>query len=247
MTEDVDEALRLAGRVRGWLTQDEARALFEAARGCTGRGVIVEIGSWKGKSTIFLARGSQLGAAVPVYAIDRHRSPRFEVFLRNIRRAGVSDLVRPIRARSQDAADDFREPVELLFVDGAHDEQLVRSDFDKWVPKVIEGGTVAFHDTTWHSGPRRVVGQRLYRSDSFSDVRFVKSSLTMGRKVARNTRADRTRARLQLGRKTAFWLVTLPAAKARHRLPRSLRRLGRRAIGLGGSRGGRRREDDPRT
>ncbi len=126
--------------------------------------------------------------------------------------------------------------MELLFVDGAHEESLVREDFDKWVPKVVEGGIVAFHDTTWHAGPRKVVGKRLYRSDSFSDVRFVKASTTIARKVAQNTRAERARARVQLARKTAFWLVTLPAEKVRRRLPPPLRRLGRRAVGLGGSR-----------
>lgn len=120
----------------------------------------------EGKSTICLARGSQLGVSVPVYAIDRHRSPRFEIFERSIQRAGVSDLVHPIRSRSQDAADDFREPVELLFVDGGHDEELVIEDFEKWVPKVVEDGIVAFHDTTWLAGPRRVVGRRVYRSRS---------------------------------------------------------------------------------
>ena len=236
VAEDLDETLRLAESIRGWLTRDEGEALFEAAKACTGRGVIVEIGSWRGKSTVCLARGSQAGAEIPVYSIDRHVPGRFEKFERNIRRAGVADLVRPIRSRSQDAADEFREPVELLFVDGAHDEALVREDFEKWVPKVVEGGIIAFHDTTWHAGPRKVVGEKLYRSRSFTDVRFVKASTTMARKVAQNTLADRARARVQLARKTAFWLVTVPAQKARHRLPEPLRQFGRRAIGLGGSR-----------
>jgi MMP 1-O-methyltransferase len=234
--DEFDETIRLAESIRGWLTRDEGEALFKAAKGCTGRGVIVEIGSWRGKSTICLARGSQAGASVPVYAIDRHVPGRFEKFERNVRRAGVADLVRPIRSRSQDAADDFREPIELLFVDGAHDEAGVREDFEKWVPKVVEGGIVAFHDTTWHAGPRKVVGQKLYRSRSFSDVRFVRASTTMARKVAENTRADRLRARAQLAHKTAFWLFTLPAQKIRHRLPEPLRRFGRRAVGLAGSR-----------
>ena len=133
--------------------------------------------------------------------------------------------------------------MELLFVDGAHDEELVNEDFDKWVPKVVMDGIVAFHDTTWHAGPRRVVGRRVYRSRTFKEVRFVRASLTIARKVESNTPADRIRARLQLAKKTAFWLVTAPVRRVRHRLPNGLRRLGRRAIGLGGSRGGRRRED----
>lgn len=71
----------------------------------------------------------------------------------------------------------------------------------------------------------------------------MKASLTIARKVESNTPADRMRARLQLAKKTAFWLITAPARRVRHRLPKGLRRLGRRAIGLDGSRGGQRRED----
>jgi predicted O-methyltransferase YrrM len=61
--------------VPGWLSDEEATALYELAKGCTGRGVIVEIGSFKGRSTICLGLGSQAGQGVPIYAIDagRHR------------------------------------------------------------------------------------------------------------------------------------------------------------------------------
>ena len=52
----------LIADVPGWLTDEEGEALFELARSCTGKGVIVEIGSWKGKSTVCLGLGSQSGA-----------------------------------------------------------------------------------------------------------------------------------------------------------------------------------------
>ncbi len=233
---DFEQVRRLIASVRGWLTDEEAELLFEAAKACTGRGVIVEIGSWRGKSTICLARGSRAGLGVPVYAVDLH-AKQFERFKRNLERAAIADLVHPIRARSQEAAHEFQEPVELLFVDGSHEEALVRQDFEKWVPKVIDGGLVAFHDTTWHAGPRRVVGRNLYRSHSFRDVRFVRASMSIGRKVARNSWADRARARVQLAKKTAFWLATLPAQKARWILPRPIRQPGRRLIGLPAAKG----------
>ena len=236
MPEDFEEVKRLIADVDGWLTVDEARMLYDAARACTGRGVIVEIGSWKGKSTIVLARGSRAGNGVPVYAVDPHADYRFGEFQANVERAGIGDLVRPIRSFSQAAADDFDEPIELLFVDGSHEEALVREDVEKWLPKVVEGGFVAFHDTTWHAGPRRVVGERVYRARDFRDVRFVLASTTTARKVAQNTAADRVRARLQLAKKTAFWLATWPVQKTRRRLPQGVKRLGRRLIGFSGTR-----------
>jgi predicted O-methyltransferase YrrM len=196
----------LIADVPGWLTDEEGEALYDLARACAGKGVIVEIGSWMGKSTICLGRGSLAGASVPIYAIDPHTDHRFGDFKANVDRAGITELVTPIASLSQPAADDFHEPIELLFVDGSHEYDLVLEDFEKWVPKVVDGGWVAFHDTTWTAGPRKVVGQAVYRSSRFKDARFVVGSTTVARKVDRNSFADRARNRYVLGVKTAFWL-----------------------------------------
>lgn len=230
MSEFARRVKPLIADVPGWLTDEEGEALFELARGCEGRGVIVEIGSWKGKSTICLGLGSQAGNALPIYAIDPHAKYRFGDFKNNIDRAGISDLVRPVPSLSQAAAAGFTEPIELLFVDGSHEEALVDEDFGKWIPKVVDGGWVAFHDTTWTPGPRRVVGRRVYRSRGFRDVRFVVGSMTVARKVARNTVSDRIRARYVLAVKTAFWLGTTVLKKQRRLVPKPVERLGRRVL-----------------
>jgi MMP 1-O-methyltransferase len=220
----------LIAEVPGWLTDEEGEALYDLARACTGAGVIVEIGSWKGKSTICLGRGSLAGAAVPIYAIDPHADYRFGDFKANVDRAGITDLVRPVTSLSQSAADEFQESIELLFVDGSHEYDLVLEDFEKWVPKVVDGGWVAFHDTTWTAGPRKVVGPAIYRSRRFKNARFVAGSTTIARKVERNTFADRVRNRYVLGVKTAFWLATTPLHKQRHLIPGPVERLGRRVL-----------------
>jgi predicted O-methyltransferase YrrM len=220
----------LIADVPGWLTDEEGEALYDLARACNGAGVIVEIGSWKGKSTICLGLGSKAGNSVPVYAIDPHADYRFGDFKTNVERAGIADLVRPVPALSQSAADDFGEPIELLFVDGSHEYALVLEDFEKWVPKVVQGGWVAFHDTTWTAGPRKVVGEAIYRSRRFKDVRFVVGSLTVARKVERNSFLDRTRNRYVLGVKTAFWLGSSAFKKQRGLLPKRVERLGRRLL-----------------
>ena len=192
--------------------------------------MIVEIGSWKGKSTICLGLGSRAGVSVPIYAVDPHADYRFGDFKTNIERAGIADLVRPIASLSQPAADDFDEPIELLFVDGSHEYDLVLEDFEKWVPKVVESGWVAFHDTTWTAGPRKVVGEAIYRSKRFKDLRFVVGSTTVARKVQRNSLADRARNRYVLGVKTAFWLGSSVLKKQRKLLPKPVERLGRRFL-----------------
>ena len=224
------EVKPLIADIPGWLTDEEGEALYELARTCRGDGAIVEIGSWKGKSTVCLGLGSRAGHSARIYAIDPHADHRFGDFKTNVERAGIAELVTPIASLSQAAADDFDEPIELLFVDGSHEYDLVLEDFEKWVPKVIDGGWVAFHDTTWTKGPRKVVGQAVYRSRRFSDVRFVVGSLTVARKVARNSLADRARSRYVLGVKTAFWLGSSVLKKQRRLLPKPVERLGRRML-----------------
>jgi hypothetical protein len=167
---------------------------------------------------------------VPIFAIDPHADYRFGDFKANVERAGIHDLVTPIASLSQSAADDFDEPIELLFVDGSHEYDLVLEDFEKWVPKVVDGGWVAFHDTTWTAGPRKVVGQAIYRGRGFKDVRFVVGSLTLARKVARNALPDRVRNRYVLGVKTAFWLSSSALKKQRRLLPKPVERFGRRLL-----------------
>jgi MMP 1-O-methyltransferase len=220
----------LMADIPGWLTDEEGEALYELARSCTGDGVIVEIGSWKGKSTVCLGLGSQAGCSVPIYAIDPHADYRFGDFKTNVERAGIAELVHPIASLSQPAADGFDEPIELLFVDGSHEYDLVLEDFEKWVPKVFDGGWVAFHDTTWTKGPRKVVGAAVYRSRRFKDARFVVGSTTVARKVGSNSFGDRVRNRYVLGVKTAFWLGSSAVKKQRRLLPKSVERLGRRAL-----------------
>jgi len=230
VTEFQDRVKPLIVDVPGWLTPEEGEALYELAKSCTGRGVIVEIGSWKGKSTICLGLGSRAGRGLRIVAVDPHADYRFGDFKANVERAGIADLVTPVPSLSQDAAAGFDEPIELLFVDGSHVEDDVRTDFDQWVPKVVDGGWVAFHDTTWTPGPRRVVGERIYRPRNFKDVRFVPGSTTIARKVVRNSVSDRIRARYALAVKTGFWLVSTPLKKYRRILPKSVERFGRRLL-----------------
>jgi predicted O-methyltransferase YrrM len=220
--------------VPGWLSDEEGEALYELARECTGKGVIVEIGSWKGKSTICLGLGSRAGSGVPIFAVDPHADYRHGEFKQNIDRAGIADLVTPVKGFSQQVVDDFDQPIELLFVDGSHEEDDVREDFDKWVPKVVDGGVVAFHDTVWHPGVRRVVAEKIFSSRQFRDVRFVIGSTTIASKVRHNSPYDRLHARRVQATKALFGAVTSVLRKKRSWLPGSVERAGRRVFRLVG-------------
>lgn len=229
---DASELRRVLADVPGWLGDEEAFALYELARGCTGRGAIVELGSWRGRSTICLALGSKDGPGVPVVAVDRHTDKTFVDFQENIRRAGIADLVRPIRATSDEAFAEFDEPIELIFIDASHKYEDVRRDFDQWVPLVVDGGTVAMHDTTWE-GSKIVSEEAIYRSSAFKDVRFVPSSTTVGVKAEFVTARDRRQSRRALLAKRTTEL----GMQVSRYLPKRLVQLGRRTIAsVGGGR-----------
>jgi MMP 1-O-methyltransferase len=224
----ITELRKRLDELPGWLTAEEGETLYRLAKACTGRGVIVEIGSWRGKSTTCLGLGSKAGNGVPVFAVDPHSEHTFGDFSRNMEDAGLTDLVTPVPGRSQELAEGFDEPIELLFIDGAHQYELVNEDFDRWVPKVVEGGVVAMHDTTWFPGPKRVADERIFKSDRFKDARYVFSSTTVATKVAQNTSAERMRNRFGLLVKRSVELTRRIAEK--DRIPEPLQRAGRRVL-----------------
>lgn len=189
--------MTLVAGVDGWLSAREGAALFACASRCRGTGVIVEIGSWQGRSTIVLAAASRAAARAAVHAIDPHGgipghgpAATLSRFRANLARAGVADLVRIHVQTSAAAARDFAAPIELVYIDGAHDYASVLADFSLWFPKVVDGGVMAFHDTVGYPGPRRVVRDHLYRSRRFRRVRFA-GSLTYAEKTARATTIER--------------------------------------------------------
>jgi predicted O-methyltransferase YrrM len=195
----VKEAADGAG---GFLSDIEGSLLYALAQKCAGRGVLVEIGSYTGKSTIYLGKGSEAGRNVKIYAIDPHREPfqskddatgTYAKFIKNIENAQLGGIVNPIVKTSIEAADLISEPCELLFIDGCHKYNYVKKDFDTWFPKVIDGGIIAFHDTL-SGGPKKAVSEVLYRSKMFKKVGFG-GSITFGEKTKENVMFDRLKNR----------------------------------------------------
>jgi len=158
----IDELRVIADKVPGWLFRGQDELLYNLAKACPKGLAIVEIGSWKGRSTVYLAWGSKRGNWCPVYAVDhhlgseelleypgfgeRHPGGTFPEFWRNMQAAGVEDVVVPLVADSVKGAQLVNKPIGLLFIDGAHNAEAVIADFRAWAPKMAVGGYVAFHD-----------------------------------------------------------------------------------------------------
>jgi hypothetical protein len=190
----------------GWMSPDQGRRLFDAAGRCPADTTIVEIGSFRGKSTVVLATAAPEG--VEVVAIDPHagndRGPQeiegyaaeaagdHEVFVANLAAAGVTERVRHVRAFSDAAHDEVSGEIAVLYVDGAHRFGPARADIRDWGDRVSEGGTMLIHDSFSSVGVTLAILRELATGRRF---RYVGRSRSLAEFLATPPRgfADRVR------------------------------------------------------
>lgn len=181
---DFRDAIDLAwARIRaapGFLTEREGRFLALIAACTPAQGTILEIGSYKGKSTVGLASIAQLYGFGPVVAVDPHSAPAvtdyghgmaqssWDDFRATLRAAGVENSVEAHRAYSRDLAKDWNRPIRLLWIDGDHTYNGAKDDIDLFGQHLVPNGIVAFHDVL-HSfeGPVRVFTEVVLASDDY--------------------------------------------------------------------------------
>jgi predicted O-methyltransferase YrrM len=161
VTASFEDVLGTLHGVEGWLSDDQARLLWDRAREVPEGGRIVEIGSYRGRSAIVLARAAREG--VDVVAIDPHagndRGPQQihgsseegdadnRAFRANLERAGVAGAVRHVRRPSGEALAELDGGVDLLYVDGAHRFAPAREDIVRWGERIRAGGSLLIHDS----------------------------------------------------------------------------------------------------
>ena len=162
--------LRKIMSVEGAIDRDEGELLYQLAAEIA-EGCIVEIGSYRGRSTVALALGSQVGHNPPVYAIDPHEQyvgvlggnfgPEDRLaFYRNMLKTGCVRSVRLINLGSDEVALAWSRPIGLLWIDGDHSYEAVKTDFENFSKHVITGGYIAFHDSLdTDLGPARVIDE----------------------------------------------------------------------------------------
>ncbi|RLA46532.1 MAG: class I SAM-dependent methyltransferase [Gammaproteobacteria bacterium] len=155
-------------QIKGFLATDEAQALYEQALQESIAGPVLEIGSYCGKSTIYLGLACKRTNST-VFALDHHRGSEehqqgeffhdpelydnregvmdsFREFRRNIHGAGLNDVVVPVVARSAVAARHWQTPLAMVFIDGGHSLEATLTDYRCWMPHLMRGGVLAIHD-----------------------------------------------------------------------------------------------------
>jgi MMP 1-O-methyltransferase len=171
-------------QIQGWLTDGEADQLFKLARDFTPHShpVVVELGSWKGKSAVMLAAGLIEKENPELFCVDpfgcdenveyqqkyyaallEHDSHSTgETFRNNMRTCGVDSIARQVKGYSFDIVRTWTRPIDVLFIDASHEYPAVLRDFETWVEFLKQGGVIAFHDANgkW-PGPTRVVQEKL--------------------------------------------------------------------------------------
>jgi MMP 1-O-methyltransferase len=182
--------------IDGWLGVREAVALHDLAAGLPGNEpVVVEIGSWVGKSSLVLAQGLRKKTAPVLYCIDPFNAvsdaeshlPEAAsliggslraVFEGNLRRAGADSVVRVLQGMSFDVRPQFSTPIDLLFIDGDHSYEGVVKDYLDWAPLVKKGGIIAFHDVGINpavAGPLKVVMEKLWHDSEWGDFQHIQT------------------------------------------------------------------------
>ena len=154
--------LDLIRTVKGFLSDDEGRHLYQAALEAAPSGPCLEIGSYCGKSTVCIGTACRESGQV-LFAIDHHRGSEeqqpgeeyfdpalfdplsgridtFRLFCDTLSRAGLQDTVAPIVCRSELAARAWATPLSFVFIDGGHAFDTVSADYRNWSPHLIPGG-----------------------------------------------------------------------------------------------------------
>ncbi|MBX2857531.1 MAG: class I SAM-dependent methyltransferase [Cellvibrionaceae bacterium] len=154
--------------IKGFLADDEGQALYDFALRAENLGPCLEIGSYCGKSAVYLGSACKVSGNV-LFTIDHHcgseeqqpgqayfdkqlfdvktqRINSFPHLQKTLQLADLSDCVIPVVAASQLVCRFWQETLGLVFVDGGHSHHEAMADCENWARRVAPGGFLAVHD-----------------------------------------------------------------------------------------------------
>jgi len=160
--------LRHARDAVGFMPDDEGLALHQAGLDAASVGPLLEVGTYCGKSAVYLGAAARERSTV-LFTVDHHRGSEenqagwehhderlvdlrngrmdtLPFFRRTIEDAGLEDVVVAVVGLSATVAAHWATPVGLLFIDGGHAFDVALADYESWSPRVAPGGVLVFHD-----------------------------------------------------------------------------------------------------
>jgi MMP 1-O-methyltransferase len=167
-----DRLLEVARAAKGFMPEEEGLALHAAGCDAASLGPLLEIGSYCGKSAVYLGAAARAGGTV-LFSVDHHRGSEenqagwehhdpevvdpatgrmdtLPFFRRTIDRSGLEDTFVAVVGNSPAIAAHWRTPLGLVFVDGGHALDVVVADYESWSPLVAPDGVLVFHDVFEH-------------------------------------------------------------------------------------------------
>jgi predicted O-methyltransferase YrrM len=160
-----------ARAARGFMPEDEGLLLHRVARECLAHGPVLEVGTYCGKSAIYLGAAARetAGPQAVVFTVDHHHGSEenqegwehhdpelvdaesglmdtLPYFRRTISRAGLEDRVVAVVGASRTVAALWRTPLAMLFIDGGHAEVHAHNDYTGWARWLVAGGRLVIHD-----------------------------------------------------------------------------------------------------
>ena len=205
------ELLRHALAARGFMPPDEGMALYEAAMAVAADGPFLEVGSYCGKSAVYLGAAARLAGRV-LFALDHHRGSEenqlgwehhepdlvdpdidkidtLGTFRRTIHDAGLEPTVVALVGDSTTVGSVWTTPLALLFIDGGHGHEPAHRDYETWVPHVAVGGTLLIHDVFPNPADGGRPPYEIY-CRAIESGTFEESSATGSLRVLHRTRPD---------------------------------------------------------
>ena len=185
--EVIDAGWQRVASTTGYLSEREARLVMAAAALSPAQGKNLEIGSFKGRSTVGIAYVTRELGLGKVVAVDPHTSPAstdpdlrsrgqttsYDDFVANLEAAGVLDRVEIRRAYSHDLAREWKDPLRFLWIDGDHTYEGAKADIDMFKPFLADGAIVAMHDVLGtFEGALRVFVEEVLDRDDFGPAGF---------------------------------------------------------------------------
>ncbi|MDR3561217.1 MAG: class I SAM-dependent methyltransferase [Negativicutes bacterium] len=203
---NIDAILAAAAQVEGMMRARELKFLVMAALCRSAEGCILEIGSFKGQSTVTLAKAATLLGEDKIYATDPF-DPAYETtpepFHANLQRQGVDGVVEFTQLYSHDLAKTWDRKIRFLWIDGDHSYEGVRSDVTLFEPFLTPGAILASHDILSDQvGAARAFGEYVLLSDKYGAA-GVCGSIGWAQYVGQCSDAERAKKRdlaVRLGR-----------------------------------------------
>ncbi|WUH97103.1 class I SAM-dependent methyltransferase [Spirillospora sp. NBC_00431] len=166
------DLLRAARHAKGFMPDGEGLALYETAleygTRLAGTGPLLEVGTYCGKSAVYLGAAARAAGTI-VITVDHHhgseenqagwehhdpslvdprtgRMDTLPTFRKTIAAAGLENEVVAVVGQSRTVSAFWRTPLALLFIDGGHAEEHAQADYEGWAPHVTAGGALVIHD-----------------------------------------------------------------------------------------------------